>query len=137
MSLLNTILEKLGMVATAATSSSRAPTSASSPSSVAPPASSGTTVANTATSSKLVDVAGKLDQMAASDPQKLNWKTSIIDLLKLLSLDSSLDSRKKLAQELGYRGALDGGAAMNMSLHKAVLQKLADNGGNIPKELLG
>jgi len=84
-----------------------------------------------------VDVVAKLDGLAASNPQKLNWKTSIVDLLKLLGLDSSLESRKDLATELGCpKEKMGDSAQMNMWLHKTVLQKLAENGGNIPKELL-
>ena len=84
-----------------------------------------------------VDVVAKLDGLAASNPQKLNWKTSIVDLLKLLGLDSSLESRKDLATELGCpKEKMGDSAQMNMWLHKTILQKLAENGGNIPKELL-
>ncbi|MEQ1484422.1 DUF3597 domain-containing protein [Methyloglobulus sp.] len=84
-----------------------------------------------------VDVVAKLEGMAASHPEKLNWKTSIVDMLKLLGLDSSLSSRKELATELGCPADKMGDSAqMNMWLHKTVLQKLAQNGGNIPKELL-
>ena len=83
-----------------------------------------------------VDVVAKLESLAASNPQKLNWKVSIVDLLKLLNLDSSLEARKELATELGCPKEKIDSAQMNMWLHKTVLQKLADNGGNIPKELL-
>ncbi len=84
-----------------------------------------------------VDVVTKLEGMAASHPEKLNWKTSIVDMLKLLGLDSSLTIRKELAVELGCPADKMGDSAqMNIWLHKTVLQKLAQNGGNIPKELL-
>jgi hypothetical protein len=84
-----------------------------------------------------VDVVSKLESMAASHPEKLNWKTSIVDILKLLGLDSSLSARKELATELGCPAEkMADSAQMNMWLHKTVLQKLAQNGGNIPKELL-
>jgi Domain of unknown function (DUF3597) len=84
-----------------------------------------------------VDVVAKLEGMATSHPEKLNWKTSIVDMLKLLGLDSSLSSRKELATELGCPTEKMGDSAqMNIWLHKTVLQKLAQNGGNIPKELL-
>jgi len=74
---------------------------------------------------------------AAANTQKLNWKTSIVDLLKLLDLDSSLTARKELAAELACPAdKMADSAQMNMWLHKTVLQKLADNGGNIPKDLL-
>lgn len=85
----------------------------------------------------VVDVMAKLESMAASHPEKLNWKQSIVDLLKLLGLDSSLAARKELAAELSCPADKMGDSAqMNMWLHKAVLQKLAANGGNIPPELL-
>lgn len=84
-----------------------------------------------------VDVVTKLEGLAAATSQKLNWKVSIIDLLKLLSLDSSLDARKNLAVELECpKDKMADSAQMNMWLHKTVLQRLAENGGNIPKELL-
>ena len=84
-----------------------------------------------------VDVVSKLEGLAAAHAEKLNWKTSIVDLMKLLGLDSSLTARKELATELSCPGDKMGDSAqMNMWLHKTVLQKLAQNGGNIPKELL-
>lgn len=66
----------------------------------------------------------------------LNWRTSIVDLLKLLDMDSSLDNRKELATELGYTGAKDGSAEMNVWLHKEVMRQLAANGGKVPAGLL-
>lgn len=85
----------------------------------------------------VVDVVGKLEAMAAANPEKLNWKTSIVDLMKLLGLDSSLGARKELAAELGCPPDKMGDSAqMNMWLHKTVLQKIADNGGNVPGNLL-
>lgn len=84
-----------------------------------------------------VDVVSKLDGLAAASAEKLNWKVSIVDLLKLLGIDSSLAARKELATELGCPAdAMGDSAQMNMWLHKTVLQKLAQNGGNIPQELL-
>lgn len=84
-----------------------------------------------------VDVVAQLEQRAAQNSQKLNWKTSIVDLLKLLDMDSSLTARKELASELGCPGNLMADSAqMNMWLHKAVLARIAANGGNVPKELL-
>ncbi len=86
---------------------------------------------------QVVDVVSKLEKLAATNPQKLNWKVSIVDLLKLLGIDSSLAARKELATELGCPADKMGdSASMNIWLHKTVLQKIADNGGNIPKELL-
>src|SRR6185436_3722351 len=84
-----------------------------------------------------VDVVAQLEAKAAANSQKLNWRTSIVDLLKLLDIDSSLDARKELATELGCPANLMADSAqMNMWLHKAVLQKLAANGGNVPADLL-
>jgi hypothetical protein len=86
----------------------------------------------------VVDVVAQLDGLAAAHAEKLNWKVSIVDLMKLLDLDSSLASRKELATELGCPAEKMGDSAqMNMWLHKTVLQKLADNGGDVPVELLG
>ena len=85
-----------------------------------------------------VDVVGKLNALAANNPEKLNWQTSIVDLMKLLGMDSSLAHRKELATELGCPANLmDDSASMNIWLHKTVLQQLAANGGNIPASLLG
>ena len=82
-----------------------------------------------------VDVASKLDEMGVDSG--LNWKQSIVDLLKVLGLDSSFSSRKELATDLGCPADLmSDSAKMNIWLHKAVLQKLAKNGGNLPQELL-
>ncbi len=84
-----------------------------------------------------VDVMAKLEAMSEASAQKLNWKTSIVDLLKLLGLDSSLEERKELAKELGCPAdKMDNSAEMNMWLHKAVLTNLARNGGNIPAHML-
>jgi len=83
----------------------------------------------------LVDVEGILNDMAEKNPQKLNWRTSIVDLMKLLDLDSSLAARKELATELLYQGDTNDSAAMNIWLHKQVMTKLAENGGKVPDEL--
>jgi hypothetical protein len=131
MSLLGSILEKLGFNRPAAQAAPAppgpsAPTAAPVP--VAPAAPAAITV---------VDVVAKLEGLAASNRERLNWKVSIVDLLKLLGLESSFAARKELATELGCPPAKMGDSAqMNMWLHKTVLQKLAENGGNIPKELL-
>lgn len=123
MSLFSKILEKLGFNRSSEESTS------------APQVGFGTQAAPAQIS--VVDVMGKLEGMAAANPQKLNWKVSIVDLLKLLGLESSFASRKELATELGCPAdKMRDSAQMNMWLHKTVLQKLADNGGNIPKELL-
>lgn len=127
MSLFGSILEKLGLrTSSAATAPGTPAPSAAAPSAPAAP-----------TAISAVDVVSKLDGLAAANPQKLNWKVSIVDLLKLLSLDSSFDARKGLATELGCPADKMGDSAqMNMWLHKTVLAKLAENGGNVPKELL-
>jgi len=82
-----------------------------------------------------VDVAAILTKLAASNKEKLDWQKSIVDLMKLLNLDSSLAARKELAHELHYSGDTNDSASMNIWLHKQVMQKLADNGGKVPDEL--
>ena len=83
-----------------------------------------------------VDIEAVLEDMAANNPQKLNWRTSIVDLMKLVGMESSLQERKELADELGYTGDKSDSAAMNIWLHKAVLKKLAENGGKVPASLM-
>jgi hypothetical protein len=126
------ILEKLGIGSAAAAPAPAPPPTATpaSPSAapVAPP--QPTPVA-------LVDVVAQLEQRAAANPQKLNWRTSIVDLLKLLDIDSSFAARKELATELGCPAELMAESAkMNVWLHKTVLARIAANGGNVPKDLL-
>jgi hypothetical protein len=82
-----------------------------------------------------VDVDAILAQAATEKGEQLNYKTSIVDLMKLLDLDSSLENRKELATELGYTGDKDGSAEMNIWLHKAVMTKLEENGGKVSAEL--
>jgi hypothetical protein len=85
----------------------------------------------------MVDVVSKLESLAAKNPAKLDWKVSIADLLFLLGMDNSFKARKELAIELGCPEKLMADSAqMNMWLHSAVLKKIAENGGNIPQELL-
>jgi nucleoid-associated protein YgaU len=85
----------------------------------------------------VVDVVAQLEQRAAANPQKLNWKTSIVDLLKLLDIDSSYGARKELARELDCPEENMGDSAkMNIWLHKTVLARIAANGGNVPADLL-
>jgi len=131
MSLFGAILDKLGFGHTAQPSAS-APVPPPTPQAPPPAA------APVAAAVSPVDVVAKLEGLAAANSQKLNWKVSIVDLLKLLGLDSSLEARKGLAAELGCPAdKMADSAQMNMWLHKTVLQKLAENGGNVPKELLG
>ena len=111
---------------------------ASHPAVAAPPAP--TAAANASPSSPAspmseVDVESNLDQMAQKNSEKLNWRTSIVDLMKLLGLDSSLTARKQLAQELNYSGDTNDSATMNMWLHKQVMNKVAANGGKVPADL--
>jgi hypothetical protein len=91
-------------------------------------ASGGGSVAN-------VDVEAVLTDMAAQKGQKLDWRKSVVDLMKLLDLDSSLAARKELAKELNYTGDTNDSAKMNVWLHKQVMQKLAENGGKVPESL--
>lgn len=128
MSLFGKILETLGFGSKA----QAAPVEASAPDST--PAAAPTAASQAI---PVVDVVAKLEGLAAKHPEKLNWKVSIVDLLKLLGLDSSLTARKELAGELGCPAdKLGDSAQMNIWLHKTVLQKLADNGGNVPADLL-
>ena len=131
MSIFASILSKLGFgsaqTATPATASApavpRAPSAATAP---AVPAPIG-----------VVDIVGQLEALAAKNPEKLNWRVSIVDLMKLLGLDSSFAARKQLATELGCpTDKMGDSAQMNIWLHQTVLQKLAANGGNVPKELM-
>ena len=82
-----------------------------------------------------VDVEAVMTNLEAKSGQKLNWRTSIVDMMKLLNLDSSLEARKELAKELNYSGDTSDSAAMNVWLHKEVMQKLAENGGQVPADL--
>ena len=82
-----------------------------------------------------VDVEAVLQARAAADPQKLNWRTSIVDLMKLLDIDSSLENRRELAKELGYTGSTEDTAAMNVWLHRRVMEELRKNGGKVPATL--
>ncbi len=84
-----------------------------------------------------VDVEAILNGLAANNPQKLNWQTSIVDLMKLLGLDSSMQNRQALAKELGYSGDTADSAAMNTWLHTQVMRKLAESGGKVPASLRG
>ena len=129
MSLFSTILSKLGIGSASAASTpapQRMPPPAASPPPTAAP-----------TRSPTVDIAAQLEQRAAANPEKLNWRTSIVDLLKLLDMDSSFGARKALAMELGCPADLMGDSAkMNTWLHKTVLARVAANGGKVPQELL-
>jgi hypothetical protein len=105
------------------------------PSAAPPPAAPGAPAAP-AKPGEPVDVAAVLTKLAAANKEKLDWRVSIVDLMKLLNLDSSLAARKALADELHYSGDKNDSASMNIWLHKQVMQKLAENGGKVPAELL-
>jgi len=83
-----------------------------------------------------VDVTANLDDLAANAGQKLDWRHSIVDLMKLVGMESSLSERKELADELGYTGDKGDSATMNIWLHKQVIKKLSENGGKVPAELM-
>ena len=84
-----------------------------------------------------VDVEAVLTNLAGQNKEKLDWRSSIVDLMKLLDLDSSLSARKELAKELNYTGDMNDSAKMNVWLHKQVMIKLAENGGKVPDSLKG
>ena len=135
MSLLGTIVGKIlhpfgGGEAQAQTPGEAAPTGA--------PAGGGTDAASGGAVPKVdgkVDVEAVLNDLAAKAGQPLNWRTSIVDLMKLLHLDSSLSARKELAKELNYSGDTEDSASMNVWLHKQVIRKLEENGGKVPADL--
>lgn len=106
------------------------------PSSATPSAAPKAGATSPAPAAAPVDVAAILDAAVKRSGQKLDWRKSIVDLMKALGLDSSLAARKELAAELGYTGSTSDSAAMNMWLHKQVIQKLRDNGGKVPADLL-
>ena len=83
-----------------------------------------------------IDVNAVLSELAGKNPEKLDWKKSIVDLLKILGIDSSLTARKELAKELHYTGDTNDSASMNIWLHKQVIKKFAENGGKVPADLL-
>lgn len=129
MSLFNSILSKFGF----ATANANPIADASAP---APDPQAGADVGSPAPMGS-VDIADKMEQLAAANAEKLDWRNSIVDLLKLLGIDSSLAARKELAIELACPAdKLADSGSMNTWLHKAVLQKLAANGGVVPAELL-
>jgi hypothetical protein len=137
MSIFSTILTKLGFN-TEANAQPLAQTQAQTQTQTPPePAAAAAQTQPAPSAAAKIDVVAQLQTMAASHAEKLNWKVSIVDLMKLLGLDSSLAARKELASELGCPAdKMADSAQMNMWLHKIVLKKLAENGGNIPPELL-
>ncbi len=129
MSIFGTIMDKIFHHASA--------TPAADPASPAPTADSPVPTSGGGAGAPAVDVGAVLSQMASQKGGGGNYQTSIVDLLKLLDLDSSLDARKQLGQELGVHAGADGSAEQNIALHKAVVQKLAENGGKVPDSMKG
>jgi Domain of unknown function (DUF3597) len=119
-----------------ATPAQAAPSTPAQPAPGTPPAGGGGASAVPARPAGTVDVGAILDKMASESKQKLDWKHSIVDLMKLVGMDSSLSARRELAADLKYSGDTGDTATMNMWLHKEVMKKLAENGGKVPQELL-
>ena len=150
--LMSAIFKGSGQQSSAASASAQASAPAATPStggSQAPataapaggaPASGGATATTTLSAGpaggQTVDVNAVLTEMASKNSEKLDWKKSIVDLMKLVGMGSSLAERKELATELGYTGDKNDSATMNVWLHKQVLRKLAENGGKVPQNLL-
>jgi Domain of unknown function (DUF3597) len=130
MSIFSTILSKIFPSSHPAVQAASTPDAA--PAADAAPAS-----APAAAPAEPVDVEAILSALAEQNSEKLNWRTSIVDLMKLLGLDSSLGARKQLAEELDYSGDTNDSASMNIWLHKQVMTKLAENGGKVPDDLKG
>lgn len=144
MSIFGTIMSKVfgSHHPAAASASSETPTATATTTSAAPaggsaeaPAAAPPAAAPGGGASSPVDVAAVLDGMESHAGQKLDWRHSIVDLMKLLGMDSSLAARKELAQELHYTGDTADSATMNMWLHKQVMTKFAENGGKLPSDL--
>jgi Domain of unknown function (DUF3597) len=133
MSIFGNIMSAIFGHSSSAAAAPGAPPPAASPAAPSAPASA--PAASAASPSSPVDVAAIMDDLAGKASQQLNWRTSIVDLMKLINLDSSLAARKELAQELRYTGDMNDSASMNIWLHKQVMTKLAENGGNVPAEL--
>jgi hypothetical protein len=135
MGILGNIVSAIFGHAAAATAPASSPSAPAAPSSSTAPASSTAAAAAAAKPGAPVDVEAILTKLAASNKENLDWRKSIVDLMKLLNLDSSLTARKTLADELHYTGDKNDSATMNIWLHKQVMQKLAENGGKVPAEL--
>ena len=128
MSIFGTIMSAIFGKSAQAAPAGSAPSAPAAAPAGAPPAAS-------AAPSAPVDVAAIMDDLAGKAGQKLDWRKSIVDLMKLLDLDSSLGARKELAKELNYSGDMNDSATMNIWLHKQVMTKLAENGGKVPADL--
>jgi Domain of unknown function (DUF3597) len=142
MGLFNSLMSKIFGHAAQATTASASQAAAAAPAAGGTPqtpaaAGSSAPAPAAAPAASVVDVAAVLNDLAKKNPEKLDWRKSIVDLMKLVGMDSSLAARKQLATELHYTGDLNDSASMNVWLHKEVLKKLAENGGKVPPELLG
>jgi len=137
MGLFNNLLSAIWSHAPKAAAPASAPAAGAT---TAAPAAAGTTTPGPAAAAPAaaapVDVGAILDGLAAKSSEHLDWKKSIVDLMKLVGMDSSLGARKELAKDLGYTGDMNDSASMNIWLHSAVMKKLAENGGRVPAELL-
>ncbi|MDB5654100.1 MAG: hypothetical protein JWQ94_1713 [Tardiphaga sp.] len=131
MSIFGKIMGAIFGTSASATTPGATPAAGSSPAAGSTPAAGGVPAAP----ADSVDVAAILDKAVAAKGEKLEWKTSIVDLMKALDVDSSLTARKELAKELGYTGDTSDSATMNIWLHKQVMAKLAANGGKVPDDL--
>jgi len=141
MGLFNSLMSKIFGHAAPATTASASQAAAAAPVAGGTPqtpaaAGSSAPAPAAAPAAPVVDVAAVLNDLAKKNPEKLDWRKSIVDLMKLVGMDSSLTARKQLATELQYTGDLNDSASMNVWLHKEVLKKLAENGGKVPPELL-
>ena len=136
MSIFGTILSKIFPSSHPANTAPADPAAAAAPPAADPTAAPDATAAPAA-AAEPVDVEAVLSAMQANTSEQLNWRTSIVDLMKLLGLDSSLAARKELAGELHYTGDTNDSASMNIWLHKAVMEQLAANGGKVPDSLKG
>jgi hypothetical protein len=123
------------MSAILGTKADAAPAGSATPASGGAATSTGSAAAPSAAPAQSVDVAAILDKAVAAQKEKLAWRTSIVDLMKALDIDSSLGARKELAKELGYTGDSNDSATMNVWLHKQVMAKLAANGGKLPPDI--
>jgi hypothetical protein len=136
MSIFGTIMSAIfGSKASATPASGGAAAGGSAPASGASTGSTTGSSSASAAPAQTVDVAAIVDKAAAAKGEKLEWRTSIVDLMKALNIDSSLTARKELAKELGYTGDTNDSASMNIWLHKQVMAKLAANGGKLPPEI--
>jgi hypothetical protein len=136
MSIFGKIMSSIfGSSAATAAPAGTAPAGSSAPAAGASPTTTAAAAAPAAAPAQSVDVAPILDKAVAAKKEKLEWRTSIVDLMKALDIDSSLSARKELAKELGYTGDTSDSASMNIWLHKQVMSKLAANGGKLPPEI--